>query len=522
MSATLADVRCIFKTFRAESPEARARLIRLAERVDTLTRARGYAVDVLEELRIDDPVGPNILGFKYSASGHIAVRLREPREGGAWLPEDAVLATLCHELAHFEHGGHTPEFYALAAEHRRAIGLDLPTETDAQHCATPAAAIGAPERGTISIPVRAASRPSEEQESHAPPAAPLGAAAVHAITAAVLAYGLFAINPPLSLLGSSIALLALVCLWKGRGPFRTATLTVAVASIIATASAFSAVRSSRGRLSVVDTEATDDEEAQDTGTVPGDFLGLAAMADPDVWGDSWQKCGQWVALLAFSVAYATVLYRGSCVPQQRWRCCVPSPSLLPTVAVIVIGLCGADLWLAVLVVAATAGLVRAGPELVRWSNDGAPRSDEDDRATSSPIARAMSGVGRTMQEDSETVTLLPPSPSPRGGTDEQLSYVAAAGEERLQGVTATAPSASREERAAAVRAAAEARVAAFLQPSLARKARAAAHAAACAEEEARAAAARRKDWGSGRVGGGVPINDAAGYPPDAAVPRALS
>lgn len=504
-SATLADVRCVFKTIRAATPEARERLVRLAERVDNLTRARGYALDVLEELASDDPLGPEVYGVHYSPSSanHIAVRLREPRPDGAWLPDDDVLAVLCHELAHCEHEGHTPEFYALTAELCGAVRV-APSRMEGQRCVDTAATPTQATRPGGSDP---SSEFREIAQGHLL-VSRLAASATHASSAAVLTYGLCVVSPLATLLVTFLALGVASCVLRRGGRSRAGAVALAAAFAAACLSLGAAKTAAFGHAA----EAPHDPDADDSGTTLGDALGLTLLFSATVMHGFWEPLIRWAVLGAVTLIYAVRFSRSGCSlyrqDQQQQRCSPLAP-LLPAAAVSLVGLCGADPWLAVCIVGATLAAVMADPDIATWASmflviDGSHTANPSiDVAGHAAGSEGLSIHGRTLQSPSGAATPL--QPSPEAGASEHASLLAAdveAGSPVEPDVSPRTAPASRVERAAAVRAAAEARAASSLHPSVARKAAAA---AAAADEEARAAAARRRDWGSGRLGGAGPV-----------------
>ncbi|KAI8626712.1 WLM-domain-containing protein [Xylariaceae sp. FL1651] len=90
--------------------EALHTLKRVASLVKPLMRARGWKVQQLTEFL---PNEPNLLGLNAGSGQRICLRLRYHGDSNQFLPLEAVIDTMLHELSHNVHGPHDEKFYAL-------------------------------------------------------------------------------------------------------------------------------------------------------------------------------------------------------------------------------------------------------------------------------------------------------------------------------------------------------------------------------------------------------------------------
>merc|ERR1719323_2429610 len=92
-----------------------ARLARAVEEAAGIVHERRWELLKVSELvpaRSTRRTARCLLGT-HDADGCIRVLLRDDCARSGWVSYEEVLATLLHELAHFEEPGHGPAFYAL-------------------------------------------------------------------------------------------------------------------------------------------------------------------------------------------------------------------------------------------------------------------------------------------------------------------------------------------------------------------------------------------------------------------------
>ncbi|KAI1793143.1 WLM-domain-containing protein [Ganoderma leucocontextum] len=90
--------------------EALKLLQRIASLVKPIMRKHGWVLPVLSEFF---PEEPNLLGLNINGGEKIMVRLRPPHASDTFLPEESVVGTMLHELAHNVHGPHDAAFYNI-------------------------------------------------------------------------------------------------------------------------------------------------------------------------------------------------------------------------------------------------------------------------------------------------------------------------------------------------------------------------------------------------------------------------
>lgn len=65
---------------------------------------------------LHSPRNPSLLGLNIGAGQEIRIRLRKPGRESEFLPYEALVGTMLHELTHNEHGPHDAKFYKLLDE----------------------------------------------------------------------------------------------------------------------------------------------------------------------------------------------------------------------------------------------------------------------------------------------------------------------------------------------------------------------------------------------------------------------
>lgn len=93
--------------------EARSLLLNIAKQVQPIMRKRKWRVMLLSEFY---PRNPSLLGLNIGAGQEIRIRLRKPGREWEFLPYEALVGTMLHELTHNEHGPHDAKFYKLLDE----------------------------------------------------------------------------------------------------------------------------------------------------------------------------------------------------------------------------------------------------------------------------------------------------------------------------------------------------------------------------------------------------------------------
>eukprot|EP00250_Pteridium_aquilinum_P004580 c14788_g1_i1 orf=80-1162(+) len=98
---------------RGRDAEARSLLLNIAKQVQPIMRKRKWRVMLLSEFY---PRNPSLLGLNVGAGQEIRIRLRKPGRESEFLPYEALVGTMLHELTHNEHGPHDAKFYKLLDE----------------------------------------------------------------------------------------------------------------------------------------------------------------------------------------------------------------------------------------------------------------------------------------------------------------------------------------------------------------------------------------------------------------------
>lgn len=103
-----------FRTLgRSRDAEARSLLEKIAKQVQPVMRKRKWRVMLLSEFC---PGNPALLGLNIGAGQEIRIRLRQPGRESEFIPYEALVGTMLHELTHNEHGPHDAKFYKLLDE----------------------------------------------------------------------------------------------------------------------------------------------------------------------------------------------------------------------------------------------------------------------------------------------------------------------------------------------------------------------------------------------------------------------
>ena len=71
------------------------------------------------------PKNPGLLGLNVNAGARIMVRLRTAKNAKTFLPMDAILGTLVHELVHCRIGAHSFEFYQMVEKWEEEVMQDM-------------------------------------------------------------------------------------------------------------------------------------------------------------------------------------------------------------------------------------------------------------------------------------------------------------------------------------------------------------------------------------------------------------
>ncbi|KAI5067141.1 hypothetical protein GOP47_0017669 [Adiantum capillus-veneris] len=98
---------------RPRDAEARSLLLNIANQVQPIMRKRKWRVMLLSEFY---PRNPALLGLNIGGGQEIRIRLRKPGRESEFLPYEALVGTMLHELTHNEHGPHDAKFYKLLDE----------------------------------------------------------------------------------------------------------------------------------------------------------------------------------------------------------------------------------------------------------------------------------------------------------------------------------------------------------------------------------------------------------------------
>ncbi|KAF3902110.1 hypothetical protein ABW21_db0203202 [Orbilia brochopaga] len=98
------------------APQALDTLKRIASLVKPIMRRHGFRISKLAEFYPE--MEPNLLGLNTSFPGSpnlpiIQLRLRQPFDSRVFLPYEAVVETMVHELTHCVHGPHDDKFWAM-------------------------------------------------------------------------------------------------------------------------------------------------------------------------------------------------------------------------------------------------------------------------------------------------------------------------------------------------------------------------------------------------------------------------
>jgi hypothetical protein len=92
---------------------ARQYLCEMKRRADPILAARRWRI---LELREFFPRSKQLLGLNVNRGQEVCVRLRDPRNRNLFLPFEAAMATLLHEMAHCKIGPHNEAFWGLYKE----------------------------------------------------------------------------------------------------------------------------------------------------------------------------------------------------------------------------------------------------------------------------------------------------------------------------------------------------------------------------------------------------------------------